>query len=143
MNSRDKTAYSKLMREMIDRICEGEKITRVILAEDLGVSKETVFRAVYEAKIGFDLILKICRRANASPEELWDVELAWMETKEDRPREQVFRQAMSVIRTLMNEVDSMEAFLRRKGEFDAYKRKRKGRMHPLLKRSKDQLDQKS
>ncbi|HGY92679.1 MAG TPA: hypothetical protein ENK43_16035 [Planctomycetes bacterium] len=132
--------FAAWMRLLIRRVCEKERITRGVLATRLEVSEETVLRAIYKGKVGFPLVLRLCRLAKATPEEVSAIEFAWLKTREGRVQASALRRSMSIVRTLMEEVDKMEEFLRKKGLFDEYARKRKGRLHPLHRRAKEELE---
>ena len=141
MPTTEERDFAAWMRLLIQRVCEKERITRAVLATRLEVSEETVIRAIYKGKVGFPLVLRLCRIAKANPEEVSAIEFAWFKTRESRVQASAFRRSMSVVRTLMEEVDKMERFLRQNGLFDEYARKRKGGVHPLLRRAKEELDE--
>ncbi len=140
MPSTEERDFAAWMRLLIQRVCKNEDITRAVLATRLSVSEETVIRAIYKGKVGFPLVLRLCRMAKTAPEEVSAIEFAWFKTRESRVQASAFRRSMSVVRTLMEEVDKMEKFLQKKGLFEEYARKRKGRVHPLLRRAKEELE---
>ena len=78
-------SFPECFKALVDRICAREGLTRGVLAKDLGVHIQSLSNAAYRGEIGFDLICRIARRADASPEELHQIEQAWLDMRTLRP----------------------------------------------------------
>lgn len=133
-------SFGQLMKRLLDRICDEEDLSRPELAESLDVHPQTLSTAAYRGEIGFDLMLEIARRADASAKELMELEVLWLQARSMKPRDEALRRSMQMTQTLFDELERVEEWLNKRGHLDAYLKSRKRRTHPLEERSQRVLD---
>jgi hypothetical protein len=140
MTPDDRPAFAVQYRALMDRICEREGILRSQIAQDLGVSYTTISGTAFKGGVSFSLIEKIAQRAQATPKELSDLEIAWLELRRARVgySDEKFVRSVDVMSILMQTIVDIEGWIDSQGLGEDYRKWMRGRSR-LLKRSKEKL----
>lgn len=141
MGSSAARSFAERFKALVDRLCETEGLTRQDLANDLGVNLNSISGSVYRGGVNFNLVERIALRAKASPQELSDLELAWLEMQRSRAglRHDNLIRAVEIIEALREELDAVEAWLDKRGLLEDFRKSRRGSalLRRMRQRTKD------
>lgn len=121
--------YGEICREFARRACFYERLSKGDLGERLGIQPRNVSTQVYRGQISLGKAMQLAEWAHASVQEMAQMERAWLQQKADKDVRGVIRRMARMIERYREEMDRVDAFLKKKGLWEEYVEDERGWDH--------------
>jgi transcriptional regulator with XRE-family HTH domain len=118
--------FRDLIRSAVQRVCDAHGESREQLADRLGVHRNAIMLAAYRAKIGLDLVERLAREAELSPDELAQLELAWFYARAKPSADRGEDNTFARLKPLLDLLAQYEHFLKTRGILEAFRNETDG-----------------